>query len=1071
MRFIPVLILLFRISSTLAQDSDRLIRQPDISKDGERVTFSYQGDIWTVSAEGGTANRLTIHEAYESMPVFNAKATAVAFHGERYGNRDIFVIPATGGVAERITHHSTSDVLSDYTDSDLLLFTTNRNYAQVERDDEIYAAAPMPGTPTRVVNALGYMPVASPNGRYMAFVKGNCRTAREDYKGPANKDLWLFDSEDESYTQLTSYEGNDFMPRWVNDETLYFISSRSGRYNVWRLNLNQDSGANEPEQVTAFEGEGIRHFSVSESGKLVIERGMGLLTMQPGQEPQPLNIQLSGDYRFDPNEYKTYTSQANNYQVSPNGKLIALEIRGEIFITQNDKEKKRSVNVTQHPFRDSEPQWLNDSTLVFISDRNGQPDIYLLQSSDPDRPSLFRTLKTRITPLTDTQAFENDIYLSPSKQKIAFMRNRGTLVVADIDQEGLSNETILLDGWDSPDGISWSPDSKWLAYGLSDLTFNQEIFIHKADNSIEPVNVSMHPKTDASPVWSQDGSKLGFLSLRNNGDYDVWFAWLKEADYEKTQRDWEESEPENKSDKDKKDSDAPDVVIDLENIHERLQQVTSLPGNESNLAIGPKGEAFYFSTNRDGRQDFDADQDLMKVKWDGSDMEAITRGNTRPYGVRLAENGEELFFLSRGGRLNSVKPGTTSTTSLPYRASMTIQYPEEYKQVFDEAWATLNKGFYDPDFHGYDWEGLREKYRPMALAASTPEDFQYMFNIMLGQLNASHMGLYRVDDRADTQDAKTGLLGVEIDSQADGLRVARVVPESPADRTESQLNVGEVITSINGTPVSTTENFYQPLLNTANEEVLLTVRNGNDTREVIIRPTSSLRRELYNEWVDERKALTDKYSDGKLGYVHIQGMNWTSFERFERELMASGYGREGIVIDVRYNGGGWTTDYLMAVLNVDQHAYTVPRGSAEDLDEEHKQFREYYPFGERLPLASWMKPSIALCNTTSYSNAEIFSHAYKNLDIGTLVGEPTFGAVISTGGKTMMNGAYVRLPFRGWYVKATDKNMEHGPAVPDIILSNSPDSKARGVDEQLQRAVKELLNEIEEDRVGNGQSR
>jgi len=187
--------------------------------------------------------------------------------------------------------------------------------------------------------------------------------------------------------------------------------------------------------------------------------------------------------------------------------------------------------------------------------------------------------------------------------------------------------------------------------------------------------------------------------------------------------------------------------------------------------------------------------------------------------------------------------------------------------------------------------------------------------------------------------------------------------------------------------------------------------------------------------------------------------------------MASGYGKEGIVIDVRYNGGGWTTDYLMAVLNVDQHAYTVPRGSAKDLDKEHEQFREYYPFGERLPLASWMKPSIALCNTTSYSNAEIFSHAYKNLDIGTLVGEPTFGAVISTGGKTMMNGSYVRLPFRGWYVKATDKNMEHGPAVPDVVLSNQPDSKAKGVDEQLERAVKELLSEIGDEKAGNGQSR
>ena len=189
-------------------------------------------------------------------------------------------------------------------------------------------------------------------------------------------------------------------------------------------------------------------------------------------------------------------------------------------------------------------------------------------------------------------------------------------------------------------------------------------------------------------------------------------------------------------------------------------------------------------------------------------------------------------------------------------------------------------------------------------------------------------------------------------------------------------------------------------------------------------------------------------------------MNWTSFERFERELMAAGYGKEGIVIDVRFNGGGWTTDYLMAVLNVNQHAYTIPRGAASSLDE-HLNFKNTYPFGERLPLASWTKPSIAMCNENSYSNAEIFSHAYKTLGIGTLVGQPTFGAVISTGGWGLVDGSYVRMPFRAWYVKATEENMEHGPAVPDILVENPPAYKANDTDPQLQRAVQELLQGLE----------
>ena len=185
-----------------------------------------------------------------------------------------------------------------------------------------------------------------------------------------------------------------------------------------------------------------------------------------------------------------------------------------------------------------------------------------------------------------------------------------------------------------------------------------------------------------------------------------------------------------------------------------------------------------------------------------------------------------------------------------------------------------------------------------------------------------------------------------------------------------------------------------------------------------------------------------------------------SFERFERELMASGYGKEGIVIDVRFNGGGWTTDYLMAVLNVKQHAYTIPRGAAGSLNENPK-FKNYYPFSERLPLSSWTKPSIALCNQSSYSNAEIFSHAYKHLGIGTLVGMPTFGAVISTGGKGLIDGSFVRMPFRAWYVKATGENMENGPAVPDVLVENAPDEKGKETDSQLKKSVEVLLSEID----------
>jgi tricorn protease len=418
-----------------------------------------------------------------------------------------------------------------------------------------------------------------------------------------------------------------------------------------------------------------------------------------------------------------------------------------------------------------------------------------------------------------------------------------------------------------------------------------------------------------------------------------------------------------------------------------------------------------------------------------------------------------MYFLRTRGAIGRYDIGSSKDESLPYKAELTVDYFAEQDQIFDEAWRALDLNFYDPDFHGRDFEALKAKYKPWAMETSSKPDFQTVYNEMLGQLNASHMGLYRVPDRAETQSDRTGILGVELEEVSNGVKVTRVVPNTPADKEMSKLNVGDVITAVDGKAVNEKTNFYFFLNNKRDEKVLLAVtdKDGKD-REVVIRPTSSISDDLYEEWVQERRELTEKYSNGRLGYIHIRGMSMPSFEVFERELTASGLGKEGIVVDVRFNGGGWTTDYLMTVLNYKQHAYTIPRGSADDLEKEKTKFREYYPLGERLPFAAWTKPSIAMCNQFSYSNAEIFSHAYKNLGIGTLVGTPTFGAVISTGGQGLVDGSYVRLPFRGWYVKADDKNMDFVPAIPDIIIDNAPDSKIKGEDPQLRAAVYELLN-------------
>lgn len=1063
MKNLLALILIFFCTLTLP--AQELLRYPALSPDGTQLAFSYQGDIWTVAANGGDARRLTIHESYASNPKWSPDGQKILFEANRYGNNDLFVISANGADLKQLTYYSGNDDSGSWGANGAVLFSTRRGFAQVERESEIYQLDQNTATPYRALDALGYMPSMSPDGRYIAFTRGSCRIAREAYTGPANKDLWLYDRQTKTYNQITTHTGQDIYPDWGNNNTLYFLSARSGRYNLHKLTIENGKAKGAPEALTSYKDEGIRYFDVSHNGETaVLEKGNQILRLdlKSGSRPAAVKIGVTKDYRFDPVEQKNYSQDASEFALSPDGKLIAFSVRGEIFVYPSDKDKKRARRLTNHPGRDYDLGWLNDTTLLFRSDRNGNYDIFAVSSADTSEVSLYKTLKLKVEALTNTPQEENGLLISPKKDKVAFRRDRGQLVVADIASDGtISNEKILHNSWSTPSDLSWSPDGKWLAYALDDLNFNQEVYIHAADNSQKPVNVSLHPRSDNRPVWSADGSKLGFLSERNNGDWDVWFVWLSKEDWEKTKRDWEEDEDkeEKKGKSSKKDTSEMVMQIDFEDIHERLQQITHLPGNEGNLAISPDGETFYFSTNGGGRQGGAGKRAFMKVKWDGTeDKELLSNKALRS--LEWDNKGKSLYLLDTRGAISNMNAESGKSESIGFQAKLDIDHIAERRQVFDEAWRALNLGFYDPGFHGQNFSALRQKYEAMALSASTSQDFRDIFNEMLGQLNASHMGMYGSNPE-QTQRNSTGMLGLEVVPDVRGVKITAIITDTPADRKSSQLEVGEIIQSVNQEAITANTNFYRLFEGTTNERTLLSVIGKDGTsREVVIRPTGSINQEVYEAWVDERKRLTDQYSNGQLGYIHIRGMNWSSFERFERELAASGQGKKGIVIDVRFNGGGWTTDMLLTILNVRQHSYTIPRGAARNLDKEHQSFNQYYPYGERLPFSALIVPSVTLCNENSYSNAEIFSHAYKQLGHGTLVGQPTFGAVISTGGQGLVDGSFVRMPYRAWYVKATGENMEHGPAVPDILVENAPDSKAKGEDPQLKKAVEVLLGQV-----------
>nr|MEE4267111.1 S41 family peptidase [Candidatus Krumholzibacteria bacterium] len=1058
-------------------------RRPAVSPDGQTVVFGFQGDLWSVSSKGGQALRLTAHEAYDTHPVFSPDGKHLAFASNRYGDHDIYLMPVIGGAPTRLTFSSINEAPDAFSpDGEMVYFASGRLF-EYPMGRQIHAVPTKGGTPMRLVDIFGDE-VATADGKTFIIAEGRVKEARLRYRGTYQRELYSW-TKGSDPVQLTDNRGYDMNPMVAPDGRIYWIGDQNDAktFNIFTMAAD-GSGKT---QLTNYKDDGIRAASLSADGRtLVFERATSLYLLPldgtgKAGKAQEMKIQVAADVIENPVVIENKTADASEMAVSSDGEEFALVIDGEIVLVNKDLGGRATVPMTG-PYRERQISFKpgTSDTLMFVTDSSGEDQICLLVADNEDDPTLRTARKFKVIELTDHKRPATEPLWSPEGDRILFTRGNADLWVMDADGD---NEKELFKGW-SLSSYSWAPDGRWIAYSRNDANFNSDVFIMPSEGG-EAVNITRHPDADDNPVWSADGSMLAWTTSRHNPNpnsrnNDVYFVYLQRELDERTDEEWkiwektrdkddkkskgkngkdgkkdaesdEDSDDDNGDDKDKEEAEEEkfEIAIDFEDIYLRARRLTSKPGAEYAVAIDPKGDRIYFVA-MEGRE-----SDPYSLDRFGKEEEQVTKGNTRPMDIELDAKGKTFTFL-KSGKPSWTKSDGGKIESTDFNARLTIDRPAARLQALDEGWRMLRDNFYDADMHGVDWPKLRKKYGAWAQQVGHDVDFGDVVNFMLGELNASHMGYY---PRWETfgNYGTDGFLGLEFTSKSgkDGLVVDYVLPYGPCDKVKSRLEPGDVLKTVEGQDVSTRANLYAALETRADLPTWITIERDGQEMEFSVVPTTwgAIRNLAYRKMENDKRAATESATDGRVGYVHIQGMGWGEVERFEQNLFAAADGKEALIIDVRNNGGGWTTDLLLTILTQPVHAYTIPRDG--DIG---------YPQTERQPFYRWSKPIAVICNEGSYSNAEIFSHAIKTIGRGPVVGWETGGNVISTSGFGNRYEGYIRLPFRGWYVwgdkkdpKRNHKNQEgvHELTgfIPDYPVKLTPSDRLHGRDPQLQKAI------------------
>lgn len=1055
-------LLVLATSSLSAQTEATWMRHPSISPDGAHIAFTYMGDLYRVSSSGGDAVQLTFHEAHDFMPVWSPDGKTLAFASDRYGNFDVYTMDAMGGSATRLSFHSTDELPYSFSfDGKMVRFGAARMDAAEHRQfptasqPELYEVPITGGRVNQVFTIPAEYVVSSRDGDHLLYhdKKGGENEWRKHHRSAITRDIWIYHVPSRMHKMLTSWQGEDRQPVFSADEkTIYFLSEESGTFNVHSIHVDNPDIRT---QVTSFRTHPVRFLSQG-NGTLAFGYHGDLYTMKPGAQPVKLTVRVRTQAKSNSDSFISINGGVSEMAISPDGQEIAFIARGEVFVTNVDGS--RTKRLTDTPEAERFLSFSHDGkAVVYSSQRNGKWSLYKTERTRADEPYFYASTIVRESLLVDAPGDHMQPAFSPDGTKLAFIVDRHILRVRDVANgrsvDVLTGADLLKDD----QVFSWSPDSKWLLAEWRRRLSEGEILLVAADGS-KRVNLTESGSEDNTPKWAGAGKQMlwftnrdGLRSYATAGQterdvysmfftQEAWDAFSLSEDDHKLKKAVDDALKKADSTRAARPTANAPLTFDWNGLTDRRSRLTIHSSQLADAVLSKDGEKLYYLTS------FENNYNLWETSLRSRETKQLVRLNTGAGRLMWDKDMENLYLLSRGS-ISKINVSAGSSSSIRISGEMRYDANAEREHMYNHVVTRSKSLFYEPTYHGIDWDFMAREYRKFLPHVSNSNEFAEVLAELLGELNVSHSGA-RYSTSMDNGDA-TASLGIFIDysHRGPGMKITEVIQGGPLDKAGFDVRPGMVIETIDGVVVGADRDIAAFLNRKADTFVVLglTGPGRNDKKEIVAKPITlgAERALLYRRFVRINEEEVTRLSNGRLGYVHVPGMNDGTYRSVLQDMLGKYDGREGVVVDARFNGGGdLVADLVMFFTGTKFATYAT---SVRDVDRE--------------PTSRWYKPTISLYNESMYSDGHCYAAAYSGLKLGKSVGMPVPG--------TCSFAAWETLPDRTRWgvvpISARNINnewMENNQTSPDIEVKNMPGSIDRGVDQQLVRAVEELLKEL-----------